>query len=67
MARIRYKLQNVDLWLLSVTLTFDRESWILYVTRLHIIVNIPTKYHEYTFITCYVIAQTMYKLQNFDL
>ena len=67
MARTRYKLQNFDLWPLSVTLTFDIESWVLYATRLHIIVNISTKYHEDTTITCEVMARTRYKLQNFDL
>ena len=38
----------------------------LYVTRLHIGVNISTKHHEDTFITCEVMAGTRYKLKKFD-
>ena len=62
MAQTRYKLQNFDLWPLSVTLTFDIESWVLYATRLHIRVNISTKYHEDATITC-KLCRTRYKLQ----
>ena len=35
--------------------------------HIHIIVNISTKYHKDTLITCEVMARTRYKLQNFDL
>ena len=57
-ARTRYKLHNFDLWPLSVTLTFDIESWVLYATRLLMMLNISTKYHEDTTITCEVTART---------
>ena len=67
MAQTRYKLQNYDLWPLSVTLTFDIESLVLYLTHLNITMNISNKYHEDTTIICEVMAQTRYKLQNFDL
>ena len=66
MARSWYKLQNFDLCPLSVTLTFDRESWIMYVSCLHTIVNNSTKYHEDTKITCKDMAMTRYKIQNTD-
>ena len=52
---------------LSVTVTFDIELWVLYLTHLHIIRNIFTKYHEDTTIACEVMAWTMYKLPSFDL
>ena len=64
MVRSRYRLQNFDLWPLGVTLTFDKESWVLYVTCLHVRANISTKYHEDITITCKVKAQTRSKLQN---
>ena len=43
MAQTRFKLQKFYLWPLSVTLTFDIESWMLYATHLHIKVNIFNK------------------------
>ena len=66
-ARTRYKLHNFDLWPLSVTLTFEIESWVLFVTRLLMMLNNYTKYYEATTITCEVTARTRYKLHNFDL
>ena len=57
-ARTRYKLYNFDLWPLSVTLTFDIESCVLYAIRILMMLNISTKYHEDTSITCEVIART---------
>ena len=52
-------------WPLSLTSTFNLESWMLYAaTRLHIKVNISTKYYEDTLINCEVMARTMYKLQK---
>ena len=62
---INNKILTFDL--LSVTFTFDIESWVLYATRLHTIVNISTKYHEDTLKICEVMTRTRYKLQNFDL
>ena len=56
MAQTKYKLQNYDHWPLSVTLTFDIESWVLYLTHLHITVNISNKYHKDTTIVCEVMA-----------
>ena len=67
MTQTSYKLHNFDLWPLRVTLTFDIELWVLYVTRLHIKVNISTNYHEDTTITPEVMGRTRYKLHNFDL
>ena len=64
MAQTRYKLQNVHLWPLSVTLTFNIKPWVLYMTQLHIIVNICTKCHEDITIICEVMAKTRYNLQN---
>ena len=61
-AQTRYKLQNVDIWSLGMTLTFDIESLILYSTLLHIRVNISIKYHEDTTIVCEVMACPRYKL-----
>ena len=57
-ARTRYKWPYFDLWPLSVTLTFDIESWVLYATRLLMMLNISTKYHGDTTITCEVTART---------
>ena len=67
MAQTRFKLQKYDHWPLSVTLTFDIESWVRYLTHLHITVNISNKYHEDTTIICEVMAWKKYKLQNFDI
>ena len=67
MVRTRHKLHIFDLWPLSVTLTFDIESWVLYATRLHNMVNISTKFHEDTTITYEVMARTRHKLHIFDL
>ena len=67
MARTSHKLHIFDLWPLSVTLTFDIESWVLYATRLHNMVNISTKFHEDTTITYEVMARTSHKLHIFDL
>jgi hypothetical protein len=41
-----------------VTLAFDIESWVLYATRLHIIINILTKLYENATITFKVTART---------
>ena len=65
--RTSHKLHIFDLWLLSVTLTFDIESWVLYATRLHNMVNISTKFHEDTTITYEVMARTRHKLHIFYL
>ena len=67
MAQTKHKLQIFDLWPLSVTFTFDKESWVLYVTNLHSMVNIYTKFYEDTTITYWVMARRRHKLQNFDL
>ena len=67
MARVRYTLQKNYLWPLSVTLTFDIESWVLYATGLLMMLNISTKYHGDTTITCEVTARTRYKWPYFDL
>ena len=67
MARTRHKLQIFDLLPLSVTLTFDIESWVLYVTRLQNMVNISTKFYENTTITYEAMARTSHKLHIFDL
>ena len=61
------RLHIFDLWPLSVTLTFDIESWVLYATRLHNMVNISTKFHEDTTITYEVMARTRHKLHIFYL
>ena len=47
----------VKVFIVFLTMDLDIESPVLYVTHPHIIVNIFTKYHEYTTIT-YVMAQT---------
>ena len=67
MTQTRHKLHIFDLWTLSVTLTFDLESWVLYVTCLHNMGNISTKFHEDTTITYEVMAQTRHKLHIFYL
>ena len=57
-ARTRHKLNIFDLWPLSVTLTFDIESWVLYATCLLIIINILTKLYDNAAITFEVTART---------
>ena len=59
MARTRHKLHIFDLWPLSMTLTFDIESWVLYATSLLIIIKFLTKlYENATTITFEVTART---------
>ena len=46
MAQTKYKLQKFDLWPLSVTLTFDTESWILYATHGYILKSTYTRHKK---------------------
>ena len=48
MARTRQKLHVFELLLLSVTLNFDIQSWVFYMTLLHIMINFSTKFYEDT-------------------
>ena len=59
MARTRYELQYFDLWSLSINLTFDIESWVLYATRLLNLLNISTKLYESTTTIWEVTARAM--------
>ena len=52
MAQTTYKLQSYDLWPLSVSLTFDIESLVLYLTHLNIRLNTSNKYHEDATVIC---------------
>ena len=70
MARTSFKMPIFDLWPLSVTLTFDMLPWFLYVTRLHMTLDIFTKFYEDTTITYQVMARTSFKMPiflHFDL
>ena len=58
MTRTGYQLHIFNLRPLSMTFTFDKESWVLYATRLLTRVNISTKYYEDTTITCGITART---------
>ena len=52
-------------WPLSVTLTFDIGPWVLYATRLHMTLDIYTKFYEDTTITYQVMARTSFKMPIF--
>ena len=67
MGRTRHKLHIFYLWPVSVTLTFNIASWVLYATRLHSKVNLSTKFYEETTITYEVMTRTRQKLHIFDL
>ena len=67
MALTRHISHIFYLWPLSLTLTFYIESWVLYATRLHSMVNISTKFNEDSTITYRVMAWTRHKLYSFDL
>ena len=57
-AQTRQKLHILYLLPVSVTLTFDIGSWVLYATHILITINILTKLYENATITCDVIART---------
>ena len=59
----------LDIWPLSVTLTFDIGPWVLYATRLLMTLNNLTKFYEATTITYQVMARTSQKCPflTFDL
>ena len=72
MAYTRYKLQNFDLWPLSVTLTFDIESWEHRVMGL--VRDMPTYHSEHFNQLAWRYNNNLWsygpvkvKLQNFDL
>ena len=67
MARTSFKMPIFDLWPLSVTLTFDMVPWVLYVTCLHMTLDIFTKFYEDTTVTYQVMARTSFKMPVFDI
>ena len=67
MARTSQKMPILDLWPLSVTLTFNIGSCVLYATRLLMTLNNLTKFYEDTTITYQVMARTSHKMPIFDL
>ena len=62
-----HKMPIVDLWPLSVTLTFDIGPRVLYATRLLMTLNNLTKFYEATTITYQVMARTSHKMPIFYL
>ena len=64
-ARISHKMPIFYLWTLRMTLTFDKRSRVLYATRLHMTLDIFTKFYDDTTITYQVMARTSQKMPIF--
>ena len=67
MAWTSQKMPIFDNWPLTVTLTFDIGSRVLYATHLLMTLNNLTKFYEVTTITYQVMARTSHKMPIFDL
>ena len=67
MARTSQKMHIFDLWPPSMTLTFTKGSWVLYMTYRHMTLNNLTKFYKDTTITYQIMARSNQKYPIFYL